>query len=393
MRIVIAPDKFKGSLSAPEVAAHLAAGLLAAEPGLTVEQIPVADGGEGTLDAAVASGFTRRSVTVAGPTGRPITADFAVRGHQAVIEMAVASGLAVLHNGELSALTATSRGTGDLIRAALDAGCTDIVLGVGGSACTDGGAGLLSALGVKLLDERGQKLPDGGGALAQLAEVGVCGLDPRLATATIVLASDVDNPLLGPNGAAEIFGPQKGASPADVLALEHGLECYFRLLSNAIGTHAVTSSDAPGAGAAGGVGYAALAVLGAERRPGIDVVLDFTGLDGRIAGADLVITGEGSLDGQSLGGKTPMGVAQAAARAGIPVIAVCGRTTLDQDTLSSAGFAKTYALTDLEPDVSICISDAAALLERLGRRIALDWAEGGSITADLGSTAPRNLRL
>ncbi|WP_434616005.1 glycerate kinase [Arthrobacter sp. A5] len=374
MRIVIAPDKFKGSLAAPEVAAHLAAGLLAADPGLTVEQIPVADGGEGTLDAAVASGFERRSATVAGPTGLPISADFAVRGSQAVIEMAVASGLAVLPNGELAALTATSRGTGDLIRAALDAGCTDIVLGVGGSACTDGGAGLLSALGVKLLDARGQKLPDGGGALARLAEVSVCGLDPRLATTNIVLASDVDNPLLGPNGAAEIFGPQKGASPQDVLALEHGLECYFRLLSNAIGTHAVTTSDAPGAGAAGGVGYAALAVLGAVRRPGIEVVLDFTGLDGRIAGTDLVITGEGSLDEQSLGGKTPMGVAQAAARAGIPVIAVCGRTTLDRGTLAAAGFAQTYALTELEADVSKCMTEAGVLLEQLGAKIALQWA-------------------
>ncbi|MDQ6739925.1 MAG: glycerate kinase [Actinomycetota bacterium] len=374
MRIVIAPDKFKGSLAAPEVATHLAAGLLAADPGLTVEQIPVADGGEGTLDAAVASGFERRSATVAGPTGLPISADFAVRGSQAVIEMAVASGLAVLPNGELAALTATSRGTGDLIRAALDAGCTDIVLGVGGSACTDGGAGLLSALGVKLLDARGQKLPDGGGALARLAELSVCGLDPRLATANIVLASDVDNPLLGPNGAAEIFGPQKGASPQDVLALEHGLECYFRLLSNAIGTHAVTTSDAPGAGAAGGVGYAALAVLGAVRRPGIEVVLDFTGLDGRIAGTDLVITGEGSLDEQSLGGKTPMGVAQAAARAGIPVIAVCGRTTLDRGTLAAAGFAQTYALTELEADVSKCMTEAGVLLEQLGAKIALQWA-------------------
>ncbi|MDQ6754730.1 MAG: glycerate kinase, partial [Actinomycetota bacterium] len=329
-------------------------------------------GGGGVLLTGLAgggSGYTRRTATVTGPTGASLAADFAVRGSQAVIEMAAASGLAVLPGGKPDALRATSRGTGELIRAALDLGCTDIVLGVGGSANTDGGAGLLAGLGARMLDGGGRELPDGGGALARIETADLSRLDPRLASTRFTLASDVDNPLLGPNGAAEVFGPQKGASPADVAALEIGLECFFRILANTIGTDAVWAADAPGAGAAGGVGYAALAVLKAARRPGIDVVLAFTGLEERIRDADLVITGEGSLDEQSLGGKTPMGVARAAARAGVPVMAVCGRTTLGTESLTRAGFARTYALTELEPDLSACIADAGNLLVQLGAKM------------------------
>ncbi|HSU71064.1 MAG TPA: glycerate kinase [Micrococcaceae bacterium] len=369
MRIIIAPDKFKGSLSAPDVAEHLEIGLRSVLCGLEVERIPVADGGEGTVDAAVGSGYTRRTATVPGPTGVPVAAAFAVRGNSAVIEMAAASGLALLPGGVFDPLGATSRGTGELIRAALDAGCTDIVLGVGGSANTDGGAGLLAGLGARMLDGAGRELPDGGAALARIETVDLSRLDPRLAAARFTLASDVDNPLLGPRGAAAVFGPQKGASPADVADLEHGLECFFRILANAIGTDAVAAVDAPGAGAAGGVGYAALAVLKAARKPGVDVVLAFTSLEDRIRHADLVITGEGSLDDQSLGGKTPIGVAAVAARSGVPVLAVCGRTTLEPEILTRAGFAQTYALTELEPDVSACIADAGNLLVQLGAKI------------------------
>ena len=234
MRVVIAPDKFKGSLSAPDVARHLEAGLQAAArdggqiSNLEVLRIPVADGGEGTLDAAVGSGFTRRSAVVSGPTGERIRAEFAVRGREAVIEMAAASGLAVLPGGaggtgkgssggqpdSASAKGATSLGTGELIRAALDAGCRQIILGVGGSANTDGGAGVLQGLGARLLDADGSELPPGGAALARLAWIDFAGFDSRLDEARFVLASDVDNPLLGPEGAAAVFGPQKGATPA-----------------------------------------------------------------------------------------------------------------------------------------------------------------------------------
>ncbi|MCU1424583.1 MAG: glycerate kinase [Microbacteriaceae bacterium] len=370
MRIVIAPDKFKGSLDASGVARSLAIGVHSVDPGIVIDRVPVADGGEGTLDAAIGAGFEPRTVAVSGPTGEPLDAVFAVRGTEAVIEMAAASGLAVLPGGELDALRATSRGTGQLVTAALDAGCTRIVLGVGGSANTDGGAGLLSALGVRLLDRDDAELADGGAALLGLARVDATALDPRLAATEFVLASDVDNPLLGSTGAAAVFGPQKGATPADVVTLEGALTRFTTLLGAALGAAVAGAVSAPGAGAAGGVGFAALAVLGAARRPGVEVVLELTGFAERLAGADLVITGEGSLDEQSLGGKTPVGVAEAAARGGVPVYAVCGRTTLSPTQLRDAGFASTFALTDYEADVAVCMTNASALLERIGADIA-----------------------
>jgi glycerate kinase len=391
MRIVIAPDKFKGSLSAPDVARHLAAGLQSATGhNLEVLRIPVADGGEGTLDAAVGSGFSRRSATVSGPTGQPLRADFAVRGREAVIEMAAASGLAVLPGGTLDAKGATSLGTGELIRAALDAGCRQIILGVGGSANTDGGAGVLQGLGAQLLDAGGNELPPGGAALARLDRIDFSGFDSRLDETRFVLASDVDNPLLGAEGAPAIFGPQKGASPQDVEELDAALAHFVDVLAAEIGPRALKGADAPGAGAAGGVGYAAIAVLAATRRPGIDVVLEFTGLADRLAGADLVITGEGSLDEQSLLGKTPMGVARAAERAGVPAVAVCGRTTLTPAQQKDSGFRQVYPLTALEAKVEICIAEAGPLLEQLGKHIGAELADLTQAPAPAGSTTPVN---
>lgn len=407
MRIVIAPDKFKGSLSAPDVARHLEEGLQAGFRSaglgpLEVLRIPVADGGEGTLDAAVGSGFTRRRAVVSGPTGLPLTAEFAVRGREAVIEMAAASGLAVLPGGargtvagqtgapdSATAKAATSLGTGELIRSALDAGCRQIILGVGGSANTDGGAGVLQGLGAILFDAEGNELPLGGAALADLASIDFSGFDSRLDEARFVLASDVDNPLLGPEGAPAIFGPQKGATPEDVRTLDAALANFVQVLADEIGPRALKAADAPGAGAAGGVGYAAIAVLAATRRPGIDVVLEFTELADRLAGADLVITGEGSLDEQSLLGKTPMGVARAAALAGVPVMAVCGRTTLTPEQQEESGFRQVYPLTALEAKVDICIAEAATLLEQLGTNIGLELAETAP-AAPADSTAPAN---
>ena len=382
MRIVIAPDKFKGSLSAPEVCSHLEKGLQRAagtahNSNLEVVRIPVADGGEGTLDAAVGSGFTRRTATVTGPTGEPVEAEFAVRGHEAVIEMATASGLALVPSvrkgsrpDSADAAAASSLGTGQLIRAALDAGCRRVVLGVGGSANTDGGAGLLQGLGARFLDARNNELPPGGAALANLHSIDFTDFEPRLVDTRFVLASDVDNPLLGAQGAAAVFGPQKGATPQDVGMLDAALARFVEVLAREIGFRAVKAAEAPGAGAAGGVGYAAIAVLAATRRPGIDVVLEFTGLADRLAGADLVVTGEGSLDEQSLLGKTPMGVARAAAAQGVPVVAVCGRTTLGQSQAAAAGFEDVYALTELESDVNRCIAEAGQLLEQLGTQIS-----------------------
>ncbi|MDQ0728023.1 glycerate kinase [Microbacterium sp. W4I20] len=371
MRIVIASDKFKGSATGAEVADALALGIREVIPDAEIEAVPVADGGEGTVDAALASGFEAVSARVTGPTGEPVTARFAVRGAEAVIEMAAASGLDVLPGGEKAALTATTRGTGELIVAALARGCTTIVIGVGGSATTDGGAGMLQALGVSLR-RADREVSPGGAALADLTAVDVSGLDPRIAQATVVLASDVDNPLLGDRGAAVVFAPQKGASADDVAALEAGLSRFAELLEAQPGVR--PSAELPGAGAAGGVGFAALAALGARRSPGIDVVQRLTGLADRIAGADLVITGEGSLDDQSLGGKTPLGVAAAAHHAGVPVIAVCGRSTLDDREIAAAGFQEVYALSAIEPDPVVSMAQARTLLESVGRNIAAQLA-------------------
>lgn len=377
MRIVVAPDKFKGSLEAAEVAAALASGITAVDPAAEVVALPVADGGEGTLDAALGAGFAAHPVTVTGPVGAPVPAAFALAGTTAVVEMALASGLTALPvdragHPVLDAAGATSRGTGELIRAALDAGATRVVLGVGGSACTDGGAGLLQALGARLLDSRGEELPRGGTALAGLARVDLTGLDPRLGTTAVTLAADVDHPLLGARGAAAVFGPQKGATGPQVAELDAALTVLRDRLTDALGPAAREAALAPGAGAAGGVGYAALAVLGAARRPGVEVVLEFVDLPAHLATADLVITGEGSLDEQSLGGKTPLGVLATARAAGVPALAVCGRTTLTPDVLARAGFTAAYALTDLEPDPATCMREAATLLERVGARIAHD---------------------
>ncbi|MBL0705648.1 glycerate kinase [Sinomonas cellulolyticus] len=382
MKIVLAPDKFKGSLTAAGVADALAAGIRQVLPEAELVQVPVADGGEGTVSAALGAGFTPRRAVVAGPTGQPLTAEFAVsdgpeRTRTAVIEMAAASGLDVLLGGTLDALGATSLGTGQLIRAALDAGCRRIILGVGGSACTDGGAGMLAGLGARFTDDAGLDLPLGGAALARIAAADLSGLDTRLDGAQLTLAADVDNPLLGVRGAAAVFGPQKGASPSDVEALDAALARFAGILGEALGPAAAASKDIPGAGAAGGVGYAALA-LGAQRRRGIDVVVEFTGLRGKLAGADLVVTGEGSLDAQSLSGKAPVGVAAEAAAFGIPVVAVCGRSQLDAASRAKAGFASVHALTDLEPDVDTCIREAASLLRRLGRDLAVTIVDSNS---------------
>ncbi|MBD3942789.1 glycerate kinase [Microbacterium sp. NEAU-LLC] len=381
MRIVIAPDKFKGSLDAAGVARAVADGIRAVRHDAAVDLVPVADGGEGTLDAALGAGFERRTTVVSGPTGAPVAADWGLRGDEAVIEMALASGLGILPGGIRDARGATSRGTGELIAAALDAGARRIVLGVGGSAGTDGGAGMLQALGLRLLDGAGAVLPGGGAALARLVTVDASAFDPRLAEASLTLATDVDNPLLGPNGAAAVFGPQKGATPEDVAELDAALARYVALIADAFGVPG--AADAPGAGAAGGVGFAAVAALGAERRSGVDVVLDFTGLRERLVGADLVVTGEGSIDEQSLGGKTPVGVARAARAIGVPVVAVCGRTTLDDDRLRAAGFVRTWALAAREPDPEVSMRDAARLLREIGAELAASLPVGdGAVRAE-----------
>ena len=382
MKIVIAPDKFKGSLPAAEVAAAIAAGLRAEWPEAELVTVPVADGGEGTVDAAVAAGLERVPVTVDGPTGEPVHASYARRGEMAVIELADACGLLRLPGGRPAPMTASSFGCGQVLAAALAAGARRIILGVGGSASTDGGAGLLQALGARVLDARGEPLARGGAALRDVAALDLTGLDPALRDAatpdpagldlgprpgTVILATDVVNPLTGPDGAAEVYGPQKGASPEQITELASGLRRWAAVVAAATGTD---RSQAPGAGAAGGVGFAALAVLGAQARPGIELVLDLVDFDAALDGAALVIIGEGSLDTQTLAGKAPAGVARAAARRGIPVVAVAGRSTLTEGQLAAAGISRVYPLSDLEPDPVRSSAQASTLLRRVGRALA-----------------------
>lgn len=373
-RVLVAADKFKGSLTAVEVAERVTAGLRRVVPDVLVEALPVADGGDGTVAAAVAAGFERREVRVAGPLGDEVTAAYALRDGTAVVEMAEASGLQRLPEGVLAPLTSSTYGSGELLRAALDAGARTIVFGVGGSATTDGGAGMLAALGARFLDADGEPVAPGGGGLAGLASADLSGLDPRLSGVELVLASDVDNPLTGPKGAPAVYGPQKGASPDDVTALDAALAHFAKVLegTEGVGARVAEYAASSGAGAAGGIGFGAM-LLGARFRPGIAVMLDVLGFAPTLDRADLVITGEGSLDEQTLHGKAPAGVAAAARAAGKEVVAVCGRLALPAETLGRAGIRRAYPLTDVEPDVAKCIADAGPILERVAESIARDF--------------------
>jgi glycerate kinase len=382
MRIVVAPDKFKGSLPAADVAEAVAAGLRGVLGDAELIAVEVADGGEGTVDAAATAGFGWVPVTAAGPLGDPVRTGYVRRGEVAVVELASVCGLVRLPRRRLAPLAASSFGAGEVLRAALESGTRQVILGVGGSASTDGGAGLLQALGARLLDasgehvgrEAGGRMLAGGEDLDAVTTLDLTSLHPALRAASraveLTLAADVINPLTGPDGAAQVYGPQKGASPAEVARLDAGLRHWAAVVAAAVGKD---WSQTPGAGAAGGVGFAALAVLGARFRPGIDVVLELTGLESLLAGADLVITGEGSLDAQSLAGKAPVGVARAAARHGVPVVAVAGRNMLTAAELAAAGITAVYPLTDLEPDPARCHAEASGLLRQVGRMIARDW--------------------
>lgn len=369
MRVLVAPDKFKGSLTASAAAEAIRTGLLQALPDAEVVLAPVADGGDGTVDAAVAAGYEKVPATVAGPTGEPVAATFALSGDTAVVEMAEASGLRRLPGGRPAALTATTFGTGELIRAALDRGARRIVLGVGGSATSDGGTGMARALGARFLDREGRELPRGGAALRDLETIRLDQLDSRLRDVEIVVASDVDNPLVGANGAAAVYGPQKGADPADVAQLDAGLARLAAVAAEQLELGA-DFATVPGAGAAGGTGFGAMAFLGARLVSGIDLMLDLVRFPTVVRTSQLVITGEGSLDQQSLAGKAPWGIARAAARVGVPVIALVGRSALSGEEITAAGFAEVHALTDLEPDVERCQRAAAPLLTSLARRLA-----------------------
>jgi glycerate kinase len=372
MKLIIAPDSFKESLSAEAVAAAIAEGWRRVYPEAQIVAKPMADGGEGTVDALLAaSAGERRESPVRGPLGAPVSAHWGwLDGNTAVIEMASASGLQLLAPAQRDARVTSSFGTGELIRAALDAGATRIILGLGGSATNDGGSGLLRALGVRFLDADGDPLEEGGAALARLERLDLAGLDGRLAQVRVEVAADVDNPLCGPRGASAVFGPQKGADPQQVRQLDDALRRFGAVAAQALGED---HSEFPGVGAAGGLGFAARAFLAARFRPGVELVAELCGLAEAMRGADLVITGEGRLDAQSLHGKTPMGVARVAKAAGVPVVAIAGSLGDGYQELYAVGIDAAFSLVPGPMPLRQAMDEAAAQLQARAADVARLW--------------------
>lgn len=373
MKIVIAPDSFKDSLDAAGVAHAIAGGLAEAWPGAELVECPMADGGEGTLEAIVAASQSElRRQVVRGPLGQGVEAAWGwlADSRTAVIEMAQASGIQLLPRDQRDACRSSTWGTGELIAAALAAGAQRIVLAIGGSATNDGGSGMLRALGLRLFDAQDQPLAEGGLALAGLARLDASGVDPRLAEVCVEVAADVDNPLCGANGASAIFGPQKGASAEQVKALDLALGHFADHCAQLLGKDL---RDAPGSGAAGGMGFAAKAFMGARFRPGVEVVAELADLDSLVQGADLVITGEGRFDAQTLRGKTPMGVAKVAKRHGVPVVVLAGTLGEGYQQLYGHGIDAAFALTSGPMSLEQACGEAATLLHARAGDIARLW--------------------
>jgi glycerate 2-kinase len=362
VRVLVAPDKFRGTLSARQAAEAIARGWRRTDPSAQVEEVPIADGGEGTLDALLAAlGGERRTLTVSGPLGDAVVADYAIvrapEGRTAVIEMARASGLALLDRRRLDPLRATTRGTGELILAACRDGAAWVLVCIGGSATNDGGGGMAQALGIRLLDARDREIGPGGAGLRDLARIDVSGLDRSVARATFVVASDVANPLTGPSGASAVYGPQKGASPEDVAVLDGALRHFAAVLVRDLG---LDVRDTPGAGAAGGMGAGLIAFLGARLRPGADVVMEALGLRRRIEGSDLVITGEGRFDRQSMFGKASAGVLRAAEELRVPAIVLCGSRDEEGISVPVYSLVERYGEGDAFRRTAARLADLAA---------------------------------
>ncbi|WP_432723057.1 glycerate kinase [Jeongeupia wiesaeckerbachi] len=379
MKIVIAPDSYKESLSALDVAINIEAGMREVWPDADYVKLPVADGGEGTVDAMVAAtGGKLIDVSVTGPLGDCVGAFYGLSGdgQTAIIEMAAASGLALVPSSLRNPLQTTTYGTGELIRAALDAGARRFIIGIGGSATNDGGAGMVQALGARLLDRDGRELGFGGGQLARLALIDISGLDPRLKDCRIDVACDVNNPLTGPKGASQVFGPQKGATPEIVAQLDANLAHYASIIGHDLGIHVDT---VPGAGAAGGMGAAMLAFFKATLRPGIEIVMEAVGLDAIVADADLVITGEGRIDSQTIHGKTPIGVARVAKRHGKPVIGIAGCLTPDVGVVHAHGIDAVFSVLYHACDVEEALAKAADNVKLASRNVAAALQIGRSL--------------
>ncbi len=370
MKIVIAPDSFKECLTAAQVAQAIETGLKQVLPDAMYVKVPVADGGEGTLQSLVdATDGKLIAAMVTGPMGEPVPACFGLLGdgETAVIEMARASGIELVPADQRNPLISTTAGTGELILSALDHGIKRMIVGIGGSATNDGGAGMMQALGVKLLDRDGNDLPYGGAALAQLASIDARRMDKRLKSVEFIAACDVDNPLTGANGASAVFGPQKGASPEMVQQLDQALQHYARIIERDL---AVGVEHQPGAGAAGGMGAALLAFLRAELKPGIDIVMEAVDLASHMPGADVVITGEGRIDSQTAQGKTPVGVARIAKQFGLPVIALAGSVGSGVEAVYKRGIDALFPIVHGAAPLSEALAKGEENLTRAARNLA-----------------------
>ncbi|MEA1961879.1 MAG: glycerate kinase [Bacillota bacterium] len=364
MRIVVAPDSFKGNLSSIEIADAIEKGIRNIDQSIQVIKIPVADGGEGSVETLVnATGGRIIPVRVTGPLLREVNAFYGISGdgQTSFIEMAAASGLSLLKQNEYNAMKASSYGTGELILDALDQGCRKIIIGLGGSATNDGGAGLLQALGMRLYDRYQFDLALGGGSLGDLFGFNQSQFDPRIKDTTFLLACDVDNPLCGPHGASHVYGPQKGASPEDVLILDENLKHFAQVIEK---THGKQIEDVPGAGSAGGMGGGLMAFLDAHMVKGIDLVMEACNIETAIADADLVITGEGKIDTQTACGKAPLGIAQMAMKYDIPVIGIAGALGEDIKELYTHGFTSLFAIANRPMSLDESLSQAEALIEK-----------------------------
>ncbi|HEX6543322.1 MAG TPA: glycerate kinase [Ktedonobacterales bacterium] len=372
MYIVVAPQSLKGSLDAPGVGEAIATGIRRVWPEADIRVIPVADGGEGTVRALVAAtdGTLRRAV-VSGPLGEPVEAEYGILGGKnartAVIEMAAASGLPLVPPDKRDPRITTTRGTGELMRAALDAGAERLLIGIGGSATNDGGAGMAQALGARLLDAQGADLPAGGAALARLARIDISGLDPRLQHVTVQVASDVSNPLCGPEGASAVYGPQKGATLAMVAELDAALAHYGEVLRHDLGADV---ARVPGAGAAGGLGAGLLVFARAQMVPGAELVLAMLDFDDALKGASLVFTAEGRLDNQTAYGKSVGAVAAAARKAGAHAVALAGSVATDDVALGSLGVDVALAICNGPMSLEASMAQARQLLADTAARAA-----------------------
>jgi glycerate kinase len=391
MKIVIAPDSFKESLSALEVAAAIEAGMREVWPHAQYVKVPVADGGEGTVQAMIdATGGRRVEHDVTGPLGEPVRAFYGLveadGGRLAVIEMAAASGLESVPPARRNPLLTTSRGTGELIRLALDAGARRFVLGVGGSATNDGGAGMLQALGVRLLDVDGREIGPGGGELARLARIDAAALDARVRESEFQVASDVANPLVGPQGASAIFGPQKGATPGMVAQLDANLQRYADIVKRDLGQDV---AGMRGAGAGGGIAAAMVVFLNGRLRPGVDIVTEAVGLDAAVRDADLVVTGEGRIDGQTVQGKTPMGVARVARAHGKPVIGIGGSLASDAGAVHAEGIDAVFAAVRRPGSLEEALAAGEENLRQAARNVAAALDLGMRMGAAAGEGAAR----